>query len=125
MEHIADALAKYERIILEGFDPISAHGFTQVPNVVLRDTSLSPGAKLCYALLLSYAWQKDSCFPGQEALAKDAGTSRRSIVRFMKELEQSGYLEKKRRGLGKTNVYTLHSRVEKSTIKRKTERHRA
>lgn len=119
MEHIGGSLAKYEQIILEGFDPISAHGFTQVPNVVLRDSSLSAGAKLCYALLLSYAWQKDSCFPGQEALAKDAGASRRSIVRFLKELEKSGYLEKKRRGLGKTNIYTLRSRVEKAEIKQK------
>ncbi len=125
MDHIGAALAKYERIILEGFDPVSAHGFTQVPNVVLRDTRLSPGAKLCYALLLSYAWQKDSCFPGQETLAEDAGASRRSIVRFMKELEQSGYLEKKRRGLGKTNVYTLHSRVEQSQVKGHEERHQA
>jgi biotin operon repressor len=119
MEHIGGALAKYEQIILEGFDPISAHGFTQVPNVVLRDTSLSPGAKLCYAMLLSYAWQKDSCFPGQEALAKDLGISKRSTVRFMKELEKSGYLEKKRRGLGRTNVYTLRSRVEKAKVRHK------
>jgi len=119
MEHIGGALAKYEQIILEGFDPISAHGFTQVPNVVLRDASLSPGAKLCYAMLLSYAWQKDSCFPGQEALANDLGISKRSTVRCMKELEVSGYLEKKRRGLGRTNVYTLRSRVEKAKVKRK------
>lgn len=119
MEHIGDSLAKYEQIILEGFDPISAHGFTQVPNVVLRDTNLSPGAKLCYAMLLSYAWQKDSCFPGQEALAKDTGISKRSTVRCMKELEEAGYLEKKRRGLGRTNVYTLRSRVEKAKVKRK------
>ncbi len=119
MEHIGASLGKYEQIILEGFDPISAHGFTQVPNVVLRDASLSPGAKLCYAMLLSYAWQKDSCFPGQDALVKDTGISKRSTVRFMKELEQSGYLEKKRRGLGKTNIYTLRSRVEKAEVRRK------
>jgi len=125
MEHIGSALAKYEQIILEGFDPISAHGFTQVPNVVLRDTSLSPGAKLCYAMLLSYAWQKDNCFPGQEALAKDLGISKRSTVRFMKELETSGYLEKKRRGLGRTNVYTLRSRVEKAKVTRKNGAHQA
>ena len=65
--------ARYKNIILDGFDPVAAAGFTQVPNVILKSTDLSVGAKLTYALLLSYAWQKESCFPGQETLASRHG----------------------------------------------------
>jgi hypothetical protein len=103
--------SKEQTLILHGFDPVSAHGFTQVPNVILRDQTLSLGAKMTYAVLLSYAWQKDSCFPGQEKLAEDMGAGRRSIIRFMEELIQAGYVQKVRRGLGKTNVYILHCQV--------------
>lgn len=102
---------KEQTLILRGFDPVSAHGFTQVPNVILRDKSLSVGAKIVYACLLSYAWQKESCFPGQETLADDCGISKRSVVSALKELETVGYLEKVRRGLGKTNVYALNCTI--------------
>ncbi len=103
--------ARYKNIILDGFDPVAAAGFTQVPNVILKSTDLSVGAKLMYALLLSYAWQKESCFPGQETLATDMGVSKRSVVTFIKELDRSGFLSVKRQGLGKVNIYTLHAKV--------------
>ena len=66
-------------IILRGADALSTKGFTQVPNHILDNGKLSPGAKLTYAMLLKYAWQNDYCFPGQERLAKDMGVSDRSV----------------------------------------------
>jgi hypothetical protein len=102
-----------QNLILQGFDPISAVGFTQVPNFILRNKSISIGAKVVYAALLSYAWNKDCCFPGQEALADDLGISKRSVITFLQDLEKAGYLEKLRRGLGKTNAYILHCQVKK------------
>src|SRR5690606_3164586 len=107
MEHIGGALAKYEQIILEGFDPISAHGFTQVPNVVLRDTSASHRTKRSTAMLLSYAWHQGSGVTVAEARAKDHGISDRSTVRHITELEASGDMENTRRGMGRANVYAL------------------
>ena len=56
--------------------------FTQLPNRVLKDTRLSFGARLTSAVLLSYAWGKESCFPGQHAMAEDLGDSARSIRTF-------------------------------------------
>jgi DNA-binding MarR family transcriptional regulator len=111
MQSIKELIEEKRTILLEGFDPVSAYGFTQVPNVILRDKKLTLGAKMTYAMLLSYAWQKESCFPGQERLAQDIGVSKRSVVSFMRELVRSGYVEKKRRGLGKTNVYIVHCQV--------------
>jgi biotin operon repressor len=75
---------------------------------VLRSDKLSPGAKLAYAMLLSYAWQNDYCFPGQERLAKDMGSGLRSVVRFIQELEKEGFIVIKRRGQGKPNLYELN-----------------
>jgi hypothetical protein len=81
--------------------------FTQIPNTILRRPELSAGAKLTYMVLLSYAWQQDSCFPGQSTLATDLGAGQRSVIRYLRELQQAGLLRVKRRGLGKTNLYTL------------------
>lgn len=112
MRKISEPLAdRYRNIILEGFDPVAAGGFTQVPNVILKNADLSVGAKLAYAMLLSYAWQNDYCFPGQDTLAEDMGSGKRSVVRYIDELERNGYVDIKRQGLGKPNVYTLHARI--------------
>jgi len=95
-------------IILKGADVLSAKGFTQVPNHVLVSASISPGAKLTYAMLLKYAWQNDYCFPGQERLAKDMGVTDRSVRTYLQELEAEHFVTIKQRGLGKPNLYELN-----------------
>ena len=106
------AIIKDRNIVLKGADRATTSGFTQVPNFVLESDEISPGAKLVYAMLLKYAWQNGFCFPGQEALARDMGCGRRSVIRFMKELTGRGFMEITRRGQGKTNVYVLNVCVE-------------
>src|SRR5512142_2764559 len=83
------------------------HGFTQLPRYVLKDKRLSFGARLTYAVLLSYAWQEESCFPGQERMAADLGVTRQAINTYLNELKKQGYVTWERRGLGKTNVYYI------------------
>ena len=83
------------------------HGFTQLPRYILKDKTLSFGARLTYAVLLSYAWQEESCFPGQARMAADLGTTDRSIRNFLLELKQAGYIDWKQQGLGKTNIYYI------------------
>jgi len=100
-------------IEIVGADPVTRHGFTQVPNFILTNEKLSVGAKLAYAMLLKYAWSDDACYPGQEKLATDMGAGSRSIRRYIDELERAGFLEVKQRGLGKTNVYRLHLTIKK------------
>jgi len=108
MDHIAGHLENTKRNIeIVGADPVTRHGFTQVPNFILKSDAISPGAKLAYSMLLHYAWQNDYCFPGQERLAKDMGSGKRSVIRFMAELERASFIEVKRRGLGQTNLYQL------------------
>ncbi|MCZ7594326.1 MAG: helix-turn-helix domain-containing protein [Hyphomicrobium sp.] len=112
MNHIGDRLANIQRNIeLVGADPVTRHGFTQVPNFILTNKALSVGAKLAYAMLLKYAWQDDYCFPGQLKLATDMGAGERSVRTYLNELETAGFLEVKQQGLGKTNLYRLHLTV--------------
>jgi len=87
-------------------------GFTQLPNRVLKDTRLSFGARLTYAVLLSYEWGKSSCFPGQDRIAEDLGISARSIRTYLYELKELGYISWKQQGLNKPNLYSILDFVE-------------
>lgn len=108
MDHIAGRIAEIARNIeIVGADNATRFGFTQVPNFLLKAPDLSAGAKLTYAMLLHYAWANDYCFPGQERLADDMGAGKRSVIRFLQELETAGFIAVTRRGLGKSNVYQL------------------
>lgn len=82
-------------------------GFIQLPRLVLRARNLSRDAKLLYAILLSYAWQEQRCFPGYRRLCEDLDASENAVRKYMRELETCDLLRQKRRGLGKTNIYTL------------------
>src|SRR3954464_6848613 len=96
IRRIGDIL-KDRNIILKGADAATSRGFTQVPNFLLRSGHLSPGDKLSFAMLLSYAWHNDSCFPGQQKLANDLGLSDRSVRTHLKSLETHGLLAIRRR----------------------------
>jgi len=112
MESIGSALARPDRnIIFDGEDIITKRGYTLVPNFLLNNSKISSGAKLVYVMLLKYAWEKDCCFPGQLRLAEDMGVSERYVHGCIKELRKAGLISIKRRGLGKSNLYTLHLRV--------------
>ena len=83
------------------------HGFAQVPNMVLRDPLLSGNEKVLYALLLSYAWRNDECFPGQDTLAHDMGLTSRAIRQLLVKLKAKRLITWKRQGLGKVNIYMI------------------
>ena len=104
MEPIKESLEKHTIVVL---NEAIKHGFTQLPNYVLKAKRLSFGAKLSYAVLLSYAWQEDSCFPGQERMAEDLGTTSRMLRDYLNELKKHGFIDWQRRGLNKTNIYYI------------------
>ena len=101
-------IIKDKNIILKGADAATAMGFTQVPNFLLKSKKLSSGDKMTFAMLLSYAWQNDFCFPGQERLAARPRPDERSVRTHLKSLEANGLLAIKHRGQGKTNIYELN-----------------
>lgn len=95
-----------DTLILE--DKTLKHGFIQLPKIILRARNLSRDAKLLYAILLSYAWDDDHCFPGYARLCEDMQASENMVRKYMRELMAVGLLSQKRRGLGKTNLYFMH-----------------
>lgn len=86
---------------------VDQEGFTQLPNVVLKDGSISPQAKVLYALLRSFAWSSDSSFPGQERLAAHMGACERTVRTYLAELTDVGLVRVERRGATKSNRYVL------------------
>ena len=111
--HIGEFLQQ-RNIILKGADAASKRGFTQVPNFLLKSKALSAGDKMTFAMLLSYAWQNDFCFPGQQRLAEDLGLDERSVRRHLKSLAAKGLVAIKQRGQGKTNIYEINLKPKRS-----------
>jgi biotin operon repressor len=110
--HIGDIL-KDRNIILKGADAATRQGFTQVPNFLLKSKNLTAGDKMTFAMLLSYAWQNDYCFPGQVRLGLDLGIHETNVRKHLKSLQANGLLTIKRRGQGKTNIYELNLKPRK------------
>ena len=99
---------KERNLLLVGADLATQRGWTGVPNFILENKELSVGAKLTYAMLLKYAREQEECFPGQQRLAQDMGTTRQSANAYIGELRRRGFIAVKRRGQGRPNLYTVH-----------------
>src|SRR3972149_7358767 len=107
MENVGSLVReRLQQVIVE--NEMLRAGFAALPYLVLRDLRLSIGARLAYAVLLMYAWQEGSCFPGQERMAGDLGVSPRNLRRFLTELRNLGYVSWKKLMPGGTNTYYLH-----------------
>ncbi len=120
MKKIGDLTESYRNIRVVGADAFSAEGFTQLPNAILRSKEIGGMEKCTYALLLSYAWHNDYCFPGQDRLALDLGCSRASANTYIKNLRQRGFINVIRQGLNKPNIYELNLKAR--VLKKSTEK---
>ena len=109
---------KERNILLDTSNPVLREGFTQVPNFILRDGTLGLGAKVAYSMFLHFAWNNDSCFPGQDRLANHMGMSVSRVNEYIKELEAAGLIDITPRGQGKTNLYRVHFVVKSKSGKR-------
>jgi hypothetical protein len=90
-------------------------GFAAVPNELLRDVSLSEGARLLYAVLLGLKPESDgTVLATLGQLAGYVGASVSTIQRRVAELAGGGRLEWKRGGYGRPNRYELKDVVGRS-----------
>lgn len=115
--HIGD-IFKDRNIILRGADAATTQGYTQIPNFVLRMKEITSGDKMTFAMILSYDWKNEGCFPGQAKLADDMGVDERTVRRHIQALQTAGLLEIEQRGQGKTNIYVLNLAVVKGKVRR-------
>ncbi len=89
--------------------PLAVVGFTQVPNTVLLDPTLSRDARFLYTLLLQHARPRTGYVVrvGYARLCALMDASEDLVRRTMRELVAAGIVEQTRRGRGLVNTYRL------------------
>jgi hypothetical protein len=82
------------------------HGiFGSVPILLLQDSRIRERALRVWIALSSFEGIKADSYPGVDAIARRAGVARSSVSAATKLLVDTGWLVKRRRGLGQSNVY--------------------
>ena len=71
-----------------------------------RIADLTPGAIKAY-ICLSWLKTTKTPRPTQEQIADQMNASKRSVTRWLAELEQGGYIEKRPYGSGRRTEYVL------------------
>jgi len=97
-------------------EPLEKGGYFVAYNYVMRNAmkvfELSPGEFACLTMLFSYAGaDKNKCFPGQEKLASDLNTTKRTVIRYLEGLEIKGaiitYNRYNKKNMKTKNIYDL------------------
>lgn len=76
-----------------------------LPNWLRKRKEISMVAKVVYARLAQYAGEDGCCYPKQETIVDEVGSSIASVKRAIKELVIYKLIEIEKRGLTKANVY--------------------
>jgi len=89
--------------------PLAVVGFTQVPNTVLLDPTLSRDARFLYTLLLQHARPRTGYVVrvGYARLCALMDASEDRVRQVMRELLEAGLVAQTRRGRGLVNTYRL------------------
>lgn len=97
-------------------------GYTQILNSVLRSNPLKPGPRTLYTVLASYGWKGPKVIVSQKRLAEDLGISERTVRRYMRVLEEHGYIRTVEQQ-GWVNEYHLLIPYHPGQVARITEEH--
>lgn len=83
-------------------------GYVQIPRMIVSCLCLSEQAKMVYTAISLFVYEQGrSAFPSVHRMSTMCGMSAKSIVKYIKELEDKGFIEKVRRGNGMTNDYYI------------------
>jgi|GEM_PF-851581 gp69 protein len=85
---------------------IRKRGWFWIENELIDRTDLSFEVKSMYMILARFADNEGKCFPSVEKLAEIIGKDKRTVIRYIKKLEEKGLIEKRRR-FNQTNIYYL------------------
>jgi DnaD/phage-associated family protein len=90
---------------------ILSNGYGLIPRTLMRDKTISIGAKGLYAYLASFAGTKFKCYPTRETILDDLNISRNTFDKYNKELKDYGYIKIERNrsnnGTLTNNIYHL------------------
>lgn len=102
-------------------DPVMKHGYTMLPNLLLKAQGrlkISHAQFNVLVQIISHWWDADEDpYPTKETIARRMGKSPRQIQRYLTELETAGFIKRVERFSGKkaqvANGYSLEGLVEK------------
>ncbi len=78
---------------MEAFIPqIQARG-SIIPNFIFANREISPGAKMLFTLLGSYARAKSYCYPSIKTLSSNLGVAVNTIKAWLNQLAQVGFIK--------------------------------
>jgi hypothetical protein len=81
-------------------------GFAIVPTQILMDERVSRSCLVVFWVLTVHIFRgKRFCFPSTATIAKEAHSSRPTVIKAIKELEQYGYVEVERCAGGVSKYY--------------------
>jgi len=83
-----------------------------IPNLLIQNKNISPGAKITFGVLSQFAGKNGVCCPRQEKIAERMGVSRRQVIRYIEELKKEKLILVSRQGLRKPNYYKFLWRKE-------------
>jgi len=91
------------------YDPELGPGyFVQIRSDFMRSAAFKPLVKTLYIILLSYAAEGATAWPGQARLAGECAVSEPTLRTALGALRTAGLITIKRRGQGRPNLYHLH-----------------
>lgn len=79
------------------------HGFRKS---FIQNGSISLEARFILVLLMTYKGKNENCWPSQGTLGKNINRSRRTVSKYLKELERRGFLKISSRGYGRSLLYS-------------------
>ncbi len=77
-----------------------------MPNTIIANTKLTPGAKFLYSVLLNQSWKTPIVSPSHGHLAREIGASVRATRNYIDELSRAKLITLQPRA-GKPSVYTV------------------
>ena len=77
-----------------------------MPNAIIADTKLTPGAKFLYSVLLNHSWKAPIVCPSHGALAREIGASVRATRNYIDELKRAKLIALQTRP-GKPSLYSV------------------
>ena len=81
-----------------------------IPKNVMKDNSISLGAKGLFAYICAYAGNEDHSFPGRDLITHELNISKDTFTKYMKELKDSKYIhvtQNKEQGKFANNIYYI------------------
>lgn len=75
-----------------------------MPNTIIADRGLTPGAKFLYSVLLNHSWRNRIVSPSHRTLAREIGASVRATRNYIDELTRAKLVTLQTRP-GKPSIY--------------------